>query len=207
MASIIIYYMLCVVLGIIKKQRTRLTCVAMSQEQLFLSLLTLTVGACVKHTLPTQDELQDFHNFLLKSHAVHGVHPSFHNSSLIQWVNRLTQGIQDTSPLVPSKKRPANSTLDGTSSSSILSFPSSSLMALMLDAIQTTEETPIVVKLNPISTESPFTPAGLILTHNYHVATGRVEYHFRWSNSHKDTTASYADLHGLKCLAEYEHQM
>jgi hypothetical protein len=80
-------------------------------------------------------------------------------------------------------------------------------MNLLLDAIQTTEEAPIVAKLNLVSTESPCTPNGLILTHNYHVSTGRLEYRVHWSKLLQDTVASYSDLQGLKCLTEYEHQM
>jgi hypothetical protein len=175
----------------------------MSQEQLFLSLLTLTVGACVKHTLPMQDELQVFHNFLLKSHAVHGVHPSFHNSSLIQWVNKLTPSSQETPLLIPSRKRPAHS--DCTSSSSNLLSPSSSLMALMLDAIQT-EEAPIV-EPNRITIKFPCPPNDLVLSHEYHRCTGQLEYLVQWSNKPQHVLASYPEIQGLNCIFEYESQM
>jgi hypothetical protein len=76
-----------------------------------------------------------------------------------------------------------------------------------MDALQTTEEAPISYKLNIVTTEPPCIPDGLILNHDYHMPTGRLEYRVHWSNLLQNTVASYADLQGLKCLTEYENQM
>jgi hypothetical protein len=77
-------------------------------------------------------------------------------------------------------------------------------MALMMDALLTPEETPIISKYVP---ESPRNPDRRILGHGYHVVTGRLEYHVRWANQSLDTLESYPDLHHLEFLYEYETRM
>jgi hypothetical protein len=77
-------------------------------------------------------------------------------------------------------------------------------MALLNDAMQTPEETPIIQKYAP---EPLCTPDGLILNHDYHMHTGRLEYRVHCSNQLQEKVASYADLQGLNCLVKYEDQM
>jgi hypothetical protein len=74
----------------------------MTQEQIILLLLTLTWQAIIDETLPSEAELKALRTFLVRSHAVHGVHPSFRTSALSDWEARLRQGIQSASQcLVP----------------------------------------------------------------------------------------------------------
>jgi hypothetical protein len=77
-------------------------------------------------------------------------------------------------------------------------------MALLNDALHTPEETAIISEYVP---EPLCTSDGLILNHDYHLLTGRLEYRVHWSNQPQDTVASYADLQGLNCLIEYEGQV
>jgi hypothetical protein len=77
----------------------------MTQEQLIVLLLTLTVQAWIDETLPSKTELKALHAFLVKSHAIHGVHPFSRSGVLSDWIDRLREGIQVASEfLVPSKK-------------------------------------------------------------------------------------------------------
>jgi hypothetical protein len=97
----------------------------MAQEQLILLLLTLTVQACIDDTLPSEADLKALLTFLVKSHVIHGVHPSFRSGALSDWVDRLRQGIQVASEFLvpPRKRRPVNNTSNSTSPDSPLSTP------------------------------------------------------------------------------------
>jgi hypothetical protein len=60
-------------------------------------------------------------------------------------------------------------------------------MALLNNAMQTPEETPIIPKYAP---KPLCTPDGLILNHDYHMHTGRLEYQVHCSNQLQDKVTS-----------------
>jgi hypothetical protein len=179
----------------------------MTQEQLIFLLLTLTVQACIDETLPFEAELKALLTFLVKSHAIHGVHPSFRRGALSDWVDRLRQGIQVASEFLvpPRKRRPVNSTSKSISPDSPLSTLSSSFMALMMDDLDTPEETPFILKSKP---KLPCYTAERVNGHSYNRIIGLLEYSVRWVGSaEEETMESYPNLRHLHVLNEYETRM
>jgi hypothetical protein len=147
----------------------------MTQEQLIMLLLTLTLQACIDEVEDIGGELKALHTFLVKSHVIHRVHPSFRSGALSDWVDRLRQGIQGASKCLvsPRRRRPVNSTSNGISPAASLSTPSSSFMALMMDALGNPEETPIILESK---TSPPRYSVERINNHGYHKTTRRFQF-------------------------------
>jgi hypothetical protein len=78
-------------------------------------------------------------------------------------------------------------------------------MALMMDALSTPEETPIIQESKPTT---PCYMVERINKHGYNRTTGRLDFSVRWVRSNAaDTLESYSNLQHLHVLTEYEERM
>jgi hypothetical protein len=188
-------------------QRNNTQIATMTQENLILTFLILILQAILDGQQPNEGELKMLLSFLTESRAVHGVHPSFHTSALMNWVDRLRQGILSASQITASqrKRRPITSASNNISLATSLSSPSSSFMALMMDALNTPEETPIIPESQPVT---PRYTVQHVNKHGYNRATGRLEFSVSWVGCDAaDTLESYSNLHHLHVLINYETRL
>jgi hypothetical protein len=78
-------------------------------------------------------------------------------------------------------------------------------MTLMMDALDTPEETPFISKSEP---KLPRYNAERINGHGYNRITGLLEYRVRWAGpAEEDTLESYSNLRHLDVLHKYETRM
>jgi hypothetical protein len=124
------------------------------------------------------------------------IHPSFYVEALSGWVPRLLKSIKDATFItIQHKRRAASPALAGPSTA--LSTPSTSLMALMYDAMYTETATTLV------PTTPPRYKVRVIDDHTYDKVTERLEY-----NVHSEgegsvpTNEPYSNIHHLDALGK-----
>jgi hypothetical protein len=138
--------------------------------------------------------------FLLQSDKMESIHPSSFIDALSDWVPRLMKGIEGATHItIQHKQRAASPVLEPSTS---LSTPSSSLMALMYDAMWTETATTLV------SSTPPRYKVRLIDNHTYNDVTGRLEYRVNWEGEDAvPTTEPYSHLHHLDALGNNERTL
>jgi hypothetical protein len=136
--------------------------------------------------------------FLLQSEKMESIHPSFFVEALSDWVPRLLKSIEDATFItIQHKRRAASPAFAGPPTT--LSTPSTSLMALMYDAMCTETDT------TPVPSTPPRFKVCVIDKHTYNKVIRRLEYNVHWEGVGSVTTNEpYYNIHHLDALGKYE---
>jgi hypothetical protein len=151
--------------------------------------------------VPAHVELDLLLSFLLQSEKIELIHTTIFAEALSDWVTRLLEVIKVVTFVTLQHKRRATSPALAEHSTA-LSTPSTSLMAVMFDAMGTDTVTTLV------SSTPPRFKVCVIDDHEIDRTTGRLSYNVHWEREGSlPTNEPYSHLHHLDVLGKYERSI